>query len=329
MEKDLLIVDGNNQLHRAFHAYKRLSYKGQSTSVLYGMPSLIDDAILDSRVNDVIIVWDGDRSQFRKDLWPEYKSRKSDKLIDREDLNYQKRQVQKLFYYLGVKQVMNKDQEGDDMIFKIMTIAFDKKGFDKVIIMSSDKDFHQLLQDDRVTIRRKEDGYMTTHGKYLQAHYLKEAVGYEPHECVDYLTLIGDKSDNIPGYGGIGPARARKFLDTHISIDKFLDSDFTYPGIKKKKLSRIKKRNRKLIDLELYYNINKEVMRLTFIQDNPNPKFNKEKYIALCEKFGLRQVMGKGFIKRFLQLQKNGRLDRDQKVHLENNGYLQLRKENG
>lgn len=309
--RSLLIVDGNNQLHRAFHAYKRLSFQGESTAILYGMPNLVEDAIYTSRTNDVVIIWDGDRSAFRKNLLPEYKSRKSDKLIDREDLERQKREVMKLFYYLGVKQVWNSSQEGDDMIYRVQDLALNKKGFSEVIIMSNDHDFHQLLVDDRVSIMRYSDKL-----KYLYANddSLKLLFGWpiKPNQLLDYWTLVGDKSDNIKGYPGIGPKKAQDFLRDHESIDKFLDSEYTHPVIKKKLLSEIKRLNRKLMSLELYYELNKEMMKVKWIQDNPNPKYNHEKYINHCKKFGLNKVMGNGFTRRFRELQEKGALGHNQ-----------------
>jgi len=95
-------------------------------------------------------------------------------------------------------------------------LVLNKKPTEKVIIISSDKDFNQLIgKDVKINNPRKDE--MIHHGN------CKELFGYSPEETVDYLSMVGDTSDDIKGIPGIGPVKARKILDEYGTLDKFLE----------------------------------------------------------------------------------------------------------
>jgi DNA polymerase-1 len=295
--KTLMIVDGMNCFYRSFYAYKRLSYKGDSVSVIYGMPAILSELIFRLRPHEVIVVWDGERSEMRKSLVPNYKGdRKTDRLIDWENLELQKRQVRKLLYALGIKQVLNPQAEADDMIYKLTRISLAGSIYGSVRIVSSDKDFNQLLVDDKVMI------WNDSKKDYIHARNCKDYFGYTPEQTVDYLSLVGDDSDNIPGYRGIGPKKAADFLEEYQSIENFLsDKANKFPGIDRMTLRKLIKVNSIMINLEVFYEINKETLKTIFYKDS-KPKFNYTEFKAICSKFGLVKFMQNDFTKHFKAL---------------------------
>jgi len=296
-DKTILLIDGMNKLHASFHAYKRLSWKGESVSIIYGMPSIVSGLIFRFRPNEVMVVWDGKRSAIRESLLPGYKGdRHSDRMIDWENFELQKKEVRNIFHALGIKQILNKEAEADDMIYKMTQMALEK-GYNRVIIVSSDKDFNQLLTDERVWV------WNDSKNDVIHLENCKKYFGYSPAQTVDYLSLLGDKSDHIPGYPGIGKKKGPEFLKAHKSIAKFLKSEATYPGIDRKKLKEIYVRNSMLINLRVFYNANKEYLKTIFYKES-NPKYDFKAFKLICQKYGLSRFMQEEFTKHFKSLSK-------------------------
>jgi 5'-3' exonuclease len=261
------------------------------------MPSILSDLIFRLRPNNVLVVWDGERSEMRKTLLPNYKGdRKSDRLVDWENLDSQKKAVRKILYSLGVKQILNPQAEADDMIYKVTRIALSGGSYESIRIVSSDKDFNQLLVDNRVMI------WNDSKKDYIHARNCKEYFGYTPEQTVDYLSLVGDDSDNIPGYRGIGPKKAADFLEEYGSISNFLSVKTNkFPGIDRVTLIKLVKVNSLLINLEVFYEVNKDTLKTIFYKDS-QPKFNFKEFRTLCGKFGLRKFMQEDFTRHFKNL---------------------------
>jgi DNA polymerase I len=295
LKESVIIIDMNNRCHAAYHAHKRLSFKGESVSIIYGLPSMIKGLIWRERPDMVISVWDGDRSKHRIKALPGYKAHrnKNPRLFDREDFERQKAIVMKMFYYLGIPQVRNKAVEGDDMIYKMVRWA--KKRFKQITIVSGDKDFNQLI-DKKVSIWNDAKQNMIIEKNCF------DYFGYHPHETVDYITLVGDDSDDIPGYRGIGPKKAREVLDTYGTLEDFLDSKDKHPIINRGTLLEIKNRNQYLIDLPYFYSKHKDEIKVKFYKGESNPSLNKEAFKRICGKFGLRKFLGNQFLEEFVEL---------------------------
>lgn len=290
-KKPLIIIDGNNMMHRAFHANSGLSYKGKSTSVIFGMLNMVRSIITMEKPKKVIMVWDGGRNPVRMATVPDYKAgRKTD--IDWDDLNRQRKAVRKLFKYLGITQVWEKSMEADDYIYWLTQKYVGKR---PIKIVSNDKDFHQLLGPHVTQLIKKRDGPEVE----LTEQGFEAQFGFPVHYHVDYLILTGDKSDNIPGYGGIGEVRGREFIQKYEGIVNYLDEcdDGKY---NKDKMLQVYERNRTMIDLEYFYeNHLKGKMKLEYLFNNKNPKLNKDKFITKALKYNLLTFVKKTFIQTF------------------------------
>ena len=293
----LTLLDMDNQCHASYHAYKRLSWKGESVSIIYGLPSIIKGYIWRDKPDRVMGVWDGARSQHRIQVLPNYKGHRNKtkqyKLFDREAYEKQKLIARKMLYYLGIPQVLNPAVEGDDMLYRM--VRWGKKNFDQVMIVSGDKDFHQLI-DDQVSV------WVPSKQNLITTVNCKKYYNYDPSEAVDYLTLVGDDSDDIPGYPGIGPKKARELLDKYGTLEDFLDSEDKHSIIDRTTLLGLKYKNQYLIDLPYFYSKHKSEIKIKFYKGESSPAIQKKEFQRICGKYGLRKFMGSTFLEEFIEL---------------------------
>jgi len=299
--KTLLIIDGQNAAWRAFHAYSRLSYKGQGVGMIYGLPSMLGGLIKRYKPTRTVVAWEGKRSAIRSRILPGYKDgRKSKSLIDYEDFMRQKDEAMKILFGLGVPQAHNMLLEGDDMLFKLWKMS-KTNGYDEVTLVSSDKDFNQLVGYD-------EDFEHTTKifnpGKELiiTQDNCKKIFGYETYQTVDYLTLVGDKSDNIPGYRGIGEKKAVELLEKYDSLANFIKSKDKHPIIERKMLLELMNTAQSIIDLREYYQKYVKFAKNCQIQwygNNRSPQKDSRYVIKIAAKYNMQRMVGKSFLENF------------------------------
>lgn len=301
MKNRILLIDGNNRAHAALHAYKRLSYKGENVAILYGLPSMIKYLIKEYQPDQLMVVWDGKRSLHRKAIYPEYKGkRKEDPLFDRENFDLQMKVVKKMLYYLGVKQVLNPNAEADDMIYKLHKVAEDK-GYKECIVVSGDKDFHQLIG--RKGAKMKVKVFSESKKLLIDVHNCQDTFGYKGWQTVDHLTLLGDKSDNINGYRGMGEVKTKQFLDQFGSLESFIIQKHKHSVVQVDTLLELMKRNEILIDLGKYHDKYKEELKTVFYLD-PKPKIQRNNFLKISAKYGMNKFMSRQFMSEFKTLQK-------------------------
>lgn len=245
-----MLVDGDNLLYRAFYKFGGLTSKdGTPSGCLFGFPYILRSLLTKVKPDQVICVFDGGRDKSRMEKLPGYKEREKKLGFDAQAFYNQKKWVMDLLPNLSCWVVWHEGMEADDLIHKV-TRRYVKKDWE-VVIISGDKDFHQLITD-TVSV------YQPNKEIFLTPKNLKHYTGYSPEECVDYLCLIGDKSDKIPGARGIGEKRARQFLDKYGSIRAYLNSgNKDYPQVTKD----VYNLNRYLIDLRYFYIKNRQFMR--------------------------------------------------------------------
>lgn len=292
----LLLVDGENLLHRSFHKFANLKTQdGKKTGAIFGFFKSLHYMVTRFNPDRVIITFDNGHSPERDKLLPTYKGHRKNIAIDYESLQKQKRIIRNILGYLRIPYIFDKHHttvyEGDDFL---AYLALNAPG--KVLIVSSDKDFNQLIskkvtifnpsKDDRVNLRN-----------------CRELFGYEPHETADYLSLVGDTSDDIPGFKGIGPKKARQFLDRFESIENSFGTGF-WPN--EDEVKEIWHRNRILIDLKHFINIypmsNAE---LPLVHSRKTP--NYAKYTEICAKYSLTSMRTSLFMEAFKKLT-NGKI---------------------
>lgn len=290
MKNKTLIIDGNNLLHRAYHQYKNMrASDGTKTSMVWGFPYILQSLIKLHKPTDVMVIFDGGRDKRRLKILPEYKQRKHKDDFDYEDFIKQKESVKEILGCLGIPITFDKGLEADDLIW-LYARKKARSGF--VIIVSTDKDFNQLI-DNNISIWNPFKQERITH-KNIEKLY-----GYLPEQCVDYLCLDGDDSDNIKGYPGVGPKKALKFLSEYQSITNYIDNLEEIRQFPKKKLEEVYKRNRQLIDIKLF--VKKHKIKLRNVKTT-KPKFDAEELAILCSNYSISTFTKKEFLITYKQL---------------------------
>ena len=261
-----MTVDGNNVLHRAYHKFRHLKGNGHSTSCIYGFPFILRSYITKFGPDKVIVVFDGrNKSKHRLEILPTYKERKKRLGFDYDDFIYQKEQVMDLLLAMGIPVVIHNEEEADDWIYKVYKEY--RKNYDTLIV-SSDKDFGQMINGSCSVYSPTKEMKLTPSSMFYK-------IGYYPKQTVDFLSLWGDSSDNIPGYPGIGEIKAKQFLEKFSSIRNFLNSKDTFGKVDKELLEAIYNKNRKLISLSYYYKLYLKNRIIPWYQQKGNPKINK------------------------------------------------------
>jgi DNA polymerase-1 len=207
----LLLVDGSSYLYRAFHAMPDLrNTRGEPTGALYGVLNMLRRLDADTRAQDVAYkacVFDAKGRTFRDDWYPEYKANRPPMP---DDLVAQIAPIHESVGALGWPILMVDGVEADDVIGTLARRAA-AQGL-RVLVSTGDKDLAQLV-DARVTLVN------TMSNETLDEAGVKEKFGVSPDRIVDYLALVGDAVDNVPGVAKVGPKTAVKWLAQYGSLD--------------------------------------------------------------------------------------------------------------
>jgi DNA polymerase-1 len=206
--KPVLLIDGSSWLHRAFNALPALSTKaGEPTGALYGVLNMLRRLLADYRPDCLAVIFDAPGKTFRHEMFVEYKAHRPP--LDPELI----RQIEPLYACvraLGLPLLQVAGVEADDVI-GTLTRQATAKGL-PVLIVSGDKDLAQLV-DERVRMLDTMKNVVT------DVAGVEQKFGVPPALIVDWLALVGDTSDNIPGVPGVGPVTAAKWLRQYGSLD--------------------------------------------------------------------------------------------------------------
>jgi len=206
--KKIYLVDVSSMFFRAYYAIRPLSSpSGVPVNAIYGFLSMITKLFKEEKPDYMVFTYDRKEPSFRKDLYPEYKANRT---TMPEDLAAQIPYIKKLADYLGIPSLEIAPYEADDIIGTL--VDFGLKHHHEVVIVSGDKDFGQLIQKHVILYDTMKDI------KYDEAGVL-EKWGVRPDQFIDYLAIMGDTSDNIPGVAGIGPKGAQKLLQQFKSLE--------------------------------------------------------------------------------------------------------------
>jgi DNA polymerase-1 len=221
--QSLYIVDAANFLFRSYYAIGPMTNpKGESTNALYGFIRSIYKIINEFSPDYFICVFDGpDNKQSRIAIYKEYKGHRTGMP---EDLFPQMDQAQYFCEIAGIPWLTLPGVEADDTMGSIARWA--EKGGIKVILCSSDKDLCQLVDHHVHILNPHKDNLIIDRKK------VKELFGVFPEQMVDYLAMVGDASDNIPGLEGFGPKTASSLLEEYGTLEKILAHPEKIPGKK-------------------------------------------------------------------------------------------------
>ena len=205
----LLIVDGHAYAYRAYHAIRELrSPTGQRTNAIYGFVKMLAKMRAGLEPACQIVVWDGGLNAERTAVLPEYKAQRPEMP---EDLGWQIEEIVQYLDAAGTASYRRSGVEADDYI-ACLTRRATGAGLETVIA-SSDKDFMQLVAP---TVGLLNPGDKTE--TVWTAAQVRNKTGVEPSQIVDWLSLVGDSIDNIPGVAGVGPKTAAELLNQFGSV---------------------------------------------------------------------------------------------------------------
>ena len=215
----LILVDGSSYLYRAFHALPPLTNsRGEPTGAVYGVLSMLQRFTREQAGARVVVVFDAPGRTFRDDLFAEYKAHRPPMP---DDLRAQVQPLLDAVQALGLPLLRIGGVEADDVIGTIARRA--AAAGEQVIISTGDKDMAQLV-DDKVTLIN------TMTNSRLDRDGVKAKFDVWPEQIVDYLALIGDSSDNIPGVDKVGPKTAAKWLAQYHTLDAIVANAAEIPG---------------------------------------------------------------------------------------------------
>ncbi|MGZ3668250.1 MAG: DNA polymerase I [Bdellovibrionota bacterium] len=205
------LIDASSFIFRAFYAVRPLSNKaGLPTNAVFGFANMILKVLENLQPTHIAVVYDTKHPSFRKEMYPEYKANRS---AMPEDLVPQMPYVKKFVEALGLPGFEQPGFEADDIIGTLAERAAHMSKEADVCIVSSDKDLMQLV-----------NGHIYLYDTMKEVKYtpaeVKEKLGVPPAQVPDYLGIVGDSSDNIPGVKGIGPKGAVALLEQFGSVEE-------------------------------------------------------------------------------------------------------------
>ncbi|HEX9172745.1 MAG TPA: 5'-3' exonuclease H3TH domain-containing protein, partial [Telluria sp.] len=219
MQNTLLLVDGSSYLYRAFHALPDLrSPDGHPTGAMHGMVNMLRRLRMDYPAAYIACVFDAKGKTFRDDLYADYKATRA---AMPDDLRLQIEPIHEAVRHMGWPILMVEGVEADDVI-GTLSVQASKMGMN-TIVSTGDKDLAQLVND-KVTLINT-----MTNEKLDEAGVLAK-FGVPPNRIIDYLTLIGDTVDNIPGVSKCGPKTALKWLTEHDSLEGVIENAHAIKG---------------------------------------------------------------------------------------------------
>ena len=208
----VVLVDGSSYLFRAYHALPPLTTsKDHPTGAIKGVISMIRRLEQDFPGSKMVVVFDAKGKTFRHDLYQEYKANRPPMP---EDLACQIEPIREIVKAMGLPLLTVTGVEADDVIGTLANEAT-SKGID-VVVSTGDKDMAQLVSDHVTLINTMTETRMDREG-------VVEKFGVTPEQIVDYLALVGDKVDNIPGVDKCGPKTAVKWLQTYQDLDNLVE----------------------------------------------------------------------------------------------------------
>ncbi len=304
--KTLLLIDGNSLFHRAYHALPPITDKsGEIANAVFGFSNMLLKAINEVKPDYIACAFDTEAPTFRHVEFEEYKAQR---VAPPPDLYPQLPKVKKVLDAFGIKYFEKEGYEADDILATVATKAISRSPFAisregqkakgkkqkaiDVVILSGDRDTLQLV-DGYVKVQMpsftKVSEGKSGWGELVGAKEVKEKYGLEPHQMVDFKSLMGDASDNIPGIVGVGPKTASSLLIRYGTLENLYRHVKETPLHIRQKLEAGKEnalKAKKLVQLD--YNVDIEV-RVESLEFRPDWNRVRSEY----QELGFKSIVAK------------------------------------
>ena len=219
--KKIFLIDGSSYLYRAFHAMPPLTTsKGLPTGAVKGVTNMLRNLRKENPDSYYLAIFDAKGKNFRHTIYPDYKANRPPMPMElREQLS----PLKEICNAMGMPVIEVPGVEADDVI-ATLAIEGSNKGM-SVVISSLDKDLMQLVKDPMVKM-------MNTMNKQIYNEAgVEKKFGVKPNQIIDYLALVGDSSDNIPGVSKVGPKTAAKWLNEFNNIEGIVKNAESFTGV--------------------------------------------------------------------------------------------------
>jgi DNA polymerase-1 len=277
MKKNLLLVDGSSYLYRAYHAMPDLrNIQGEPTGAIYGVINMMRKLTQEYQPDYAACVFDVKGKTFREDMYEQYKANRA---AMPEDLAIQIEPIHEAVAALGWPVVGVTGVEADDVIGTLARLA-QEHGVN-TIISTGDKDLAQLVTPDCTLVN-------TMNNERLDPQGVKDKFGVPPERIVDYLMLVGDAVDNVPGVNKVGPKTAVKWLDAYGDVDTIITHADDIKGAVGNHLRDALGQfelTRSLLTVKTDCDLPEAVAQIDHLVPKPP---DADKLIALYERFGFR-----------------------------------------
>lgn len=212
-DNTLVLVDGSYYLFRAYHAMPPLNNaNGEPTGVIFGVINMLKKHLTEGGPDYFAVIFDAKGKTFRNDLYKDYKANRPSMP---DDLAVQIKPLHDLIRALGIPLLVIDGVEADDVIATLAKQAAQRKI--KTIVSTGDKDLAQIVNS-RIHLLN------TMNQVYLDIDGVEKKFGVLPERIIDYLTLVGDSVDNVPGVPKVGPKTAVKWLNEYKTLDQIINS---------------------------------------------------------------------------------------------------------
>ena len=274
----LLLIDGSGYIFRAFHALPPMSRSdGTPVNAVFGFTKMLLKLIDDLKPHSVAVVFDAGRVTFRNDIYEDYKANRTD---PPEDLVPQFALVRDAAYAMSLPVIEMAGFEADDVIATYATLA--RQEGRKTIIVSSDKDLMQLVNDDVEMLDPMKQRRIGTDEVF-------EKFGVGPDHVIDVQSLAGDSTDNVPGVPGIGIKTAAELITQFGDLDQLLAGAETI---------KQPKRRQNLIEFAEQARISRQLVTLArdvdvpmSVQDLKTPMRDHDKLVSFVTEQGFKSLM--------------------------------------
>ena len=209
--KRLILVDGSSFLFRAYHAIPPLtSPKGLPTNAIHGVANMLRKLIADYHSDYITVVFDAPGKTFRNDLYDQYKAHRPSMP---DDLRVQIEPLHQIIRAMGLPLIIESGIEADDVMGALAKQA-ERQGYE-IIISTGDKDMAQMVNEHIILENTMSNTRMDIQG-------VIDKFGVRPDQIIDYLALVGDTVDNIPGVPNCGPKTAAKWLAQYGTLENLM-----------------------------------------------------------------------------------------------------------
>ena len=298
--KNFVLVDGSSYLYRAYYALPHLKNSdGDHTGAIYGVSNMLSKLLRTYNPSYLCVIFDAKGKNFRHEIYDQYKANRSSMPIE---LSQQVSPIIDLIKSLGIKILQVPDVEADDVIATLASQNY--KDNIKVLISSGDKDLAQLVNS-RVTLVNSMDE------KILDTNGVIKKFGVPPEKIFDYLVLVGDSSDNIPGVDKIGPKTAVSLLDKYDNLESIIQNIDNIKGKVSENLSKSMDSiaiAKKLIELKKDVDVNLDLEKYIISKRDESTLSDltsKYQLKSLSDSFGIKKAKKNTDIKKSYEVINN------------------------